>query len=120
MTRLNLPVHRSGVKLHAIRPDEDPAGDGSARAHREHGLRQGKVLMVAGWLAATAGILVYCVASFAGRPDADLPAIALHGAIPAARAGLFLTGCGTLTWIVGSVLHLEASLDVPDDEPGAP
>lgn len=119
MTRLNLPVHRSGVKLHAIRPDDDP-GDGSARAHREHWLLQGKVLVVAGWLAAVAGMLVYCMASFAGRPDADLGAIALHGAIPAARAGLFLAGCGTLTWIVGSVLYLEASLDVPGDEPGAP
>lgn len=119
MTRLNLPAHRSGVKLHAIRPDDDPAGGGAARAHRERWLRQGKVLVVAGWLAAVAGILVYCVASFASRADADLAAFALHGAIPAARAGLFLIGCGTLTWIVGSVLHLEASLDGPDDEPGA-
>ncbi len=94
------------------------------RARAERRLKLGTALVVGGWVIALAGVVLYCVASFAGESDADLAAILLHGAVPAARAGLFVVGGGTLLWIVGSVLHAGAALDgaagregSPDDSP---
>jgi hypothetical protein len=37
--------------------------------------------------------------------------------VPAARLGLVVVGLGTLVWLVGSVLHLNAALDLRDSGP---
>lgn len=79
--------------------------------------RQGKALVVAGWITAVIGIVLYCAASFAGETDADLAAILFHGAVPAARAALVVIGCGTLLWVVGTVVHANAALDGAEVEP---
>lgn len=83
----------------------------AARSRPELRARRGKILVVAGWVVALAGIVVYCVATFASQSDADLAAILLHGAIPAARGGLGVIGLGTLMWLIGSVIHANAVLD---------
>ncbi|ACL65513.1 conserved hypothetical protein [Anaeromyxobacter dehalogenans 2CP-1] len=98
----------------------DPSGAGSARARVEARQRIGKVLVVAGWIVALVGVGIYCVASFAAGADADLAAVLLDGAIPAARGGLAVVGAGTLTWVIGSILHLNASLDAADAERDGP
>ncbi len=54
------------------------------------------------------GIAIYCLAAVAEQPGADLADIVLRGAIPVARAGLFLIACGTLAWVVGCVVHASA------------
>src|SRR5512146_31575 len=84
------------------------------RARFETRQRQGKTLVVAGWISAMLGVVLYCIASFSGDANADLAAIVLHGAIPAARAALVIVGGGTLLWIIGSVLHATAVLDAAD------
>ena len=93
-----------------------PSGP-SAPARPDLRLRQGKALVVAGWITAMVGVLIYCVASFAAGADVDLTAILLHGAVPAARVGLIVVGVGTLVWFVGSVVHLNAALDLRDSGP---
>jgi hypothetical protein len=115
MTRPNVLIPPGSVRLH---PGRRPSRPVSERARPEVRQRQGKILVVAGWIIAMVGVLVYCVASFAAAADVGLAAILLDGAVPAARAGLFVVGGGTLLWAIGSVMHLSASLDVPDDEPG--
>lgn len=115
MTRPNVLTPPGSVRLHPGRRGR-PSRPVAERARPEVRQRQGKLLVVAGWITAMVGVVVYCVASFATGSDAGLAAILLDGAIPAARAGLFVIGGGTLLWVVGSVMHLNASLDVPDDE----
>lgn len=83
----------------------------AARSRPELRARRGKILVVAGWVVALVGIVVYCAATFASQSDADLGAILLHGAIPAARGGLGVIGLGTLMWLIGSVIHAGAVLD---------
>ncbi len=116
MTRPNVLIPPGSVRLH---PGRRPSRPVSERARPEVRQRRGKLLVVAGWITAMAGVLIYCVASFAAATDVGLAAILLDGAVPAARAGLFVIGGGTLLWVVGSIMHLNAALDVPDDEPGA-
>lgn len=116
MTRPNVLIPPGSVRLH---PGRRPSRPVSERARPEVRQRQGKILVVAGWIIAMVGVLVYCVTSFAAAADVGLAAILLDGAIPAARAGLLVIGGGTLLWLIGSVMHLNASLDVSDDDPGA-
>ncbi len=68
--------------------------------------RRGKVLVVAGWIVAVSGILLYCAASLATNSSADLAAVVLDGELPVARLGLLAMGVGTVTWILGSLLDL--------------
>jgi len=75
--------------------------------------RSGKALVVAGWVTALVGVVLYCVASFAAGADAGLAEI-LRGEIPAAVSGLIVIGGGTLMWIVGTVMHLGAELDAAE------
>ncbi len=84
------------------------------QARLEATQRRGKALVVAGWISAVIGVVLYCVASFGAGADADLAAIVLHGAVPAARAALVIVAGGTLLWIVGSVMHMTALLDAAD------
>lgn len=80
---------------------------------------QGKILVVAGWVVALVGIVVYSVATFASEVDVDLAAIVVHGANPAARTGLIVIGVGSLMWLVGSVRHLNGVMDgEPGGDPG--
>lgn len=88
------------------------------RARSERRQRQGKALIVAGWIAAVVGVVLYCVASFTADEGVDLAAIVLHGAIPAARAALVIVGGGTLLWITGSVMHTNALLDASELDVG--
>ncbi len=112
MTHLTERAHLPGVRLHRRRPPSRPRAEARPEARQ----RLGKVLVVAGWIVAMVGVGVYCVASFAAESDAGLAAILLEGTIPVARAGLLVIGGGTLMWLVGSVLHLNASLDVEDGD----
>lgn len=118
MTRPTVLTPPGSVRLHFGR--RGPRSRAVERARPEDRQRLGKLLVVAGWIVAMVGVAVYCVASFAAESDAGLAAILLDGAIPAARAGLLVIGGGTLMWLVGSVLHLNASLDVADGEPREP
>lgn len=94
-----------------VRVDSSASDRRASRPRPEVRQRQGKLLVVAGWGVALVGVVVYCVATFAAASDADLAAILLHGAIPAARAGLGVIGLGTLMWLVGSIVHTNAVLD---------
>jgi hypothetical protein len=85
------------------------------RARAEARSRRGKALVIAGWLSATTGVILYCVASFTAA-DTDLAAIVLHGAVPAARAALVIVLCGVILWVVGSVMHMNAQLDAAELE----
>lgn len=116
MNRPNVLTPPGSMRLHPGRRSR-PTRPAAERARPEVRQRQGKLLVVVGWITALVGVVVYCVASFATGSDAGLAAILLDGAIPAARAGLFVIGGGTLLWVVGSVMHLNASLDVSDGEP---
>jgi len=83
---------------------------GAERSRLEARQRQGKLLVVAGWVSAVIGVVLYCVASFAADASASFAEIVLHDAAPAVRAALVVVGCGTLLWIVGSVMHINAVL----------
>lgn len=83
-----------------------------------HWQRQGKLVALGGCLAAVTGVVIYCLSAIAARPGADLADIVLRGAIPVARAGLFLIACGTIAWVVGCVVHANAVLRLTGDEPG--
>jgi uncharacterized membrane protein len=93
-----------------------PQGRRSPRARSALArLGRGEVLVVAGWIVVLVGIAVYCGACFATDSDADLGVVVMGGTIPVARLGLLVIGAGTLTWIVGSFLHLHRPL--PSQEP---
>ena len=112
-------MNRTSVltRLHGVRIVSSERR-GLPRTRAEARQRRGKVLVVAGWIVAVVGVVVYCAASFAAEPSADLAAIVFEGAAPAARAGLLVIGVGTLTWIIGSILHTIAVLDPDGGEAG--
>jgi hypothetical protein len=89
----------------------------SGGARSVAGRKRGRALVVAGWVVAMVGVVLYCAASFADASGADLAAIVFRGAVPAARAALLVIGAGTLVWLVGTVLHLSAELDAAYGEP---
>jgi hypothetical protein len=84
------------------------------QARVESRQRKGKVLVIAGWIFALVGVVLYCVGTFAADPEADLAAIVLTGAVPSARAALVIIACGTVIWIAGSIMHLGAALDAAE------
>jgi hypothetical protein len=116
MNRTSVLTRLHGVRVVSRERRGSPRALPRTRADARQ--RRGKVLVVAGWIVAVVGVVVYCAASFAAEPSADLAAIVFEGAAPAARGGLLVIGVGTLTWIVGSILHTIAMLDSDVVEPG--
>lgn len=112
-------LNHSGVSIDPSKRERRSSRTLAEGVRPEARQRHGKFLVVAGLIVAMVGVVVLCAVSFAAEPDADLAAIVVHGAVPAARAGLLAIGVGTLTWIVGSVMHAIAVLDADAGEPGA-
>ena len=100
------------VTLHHVSSPARPLELEQTRAESRQ--RKGKALVIAGWVFALVGVVLYCVATFAAEPEADLAAIVLTGAVPSARAALVIIACGTVIWIAGSIMHLGAGLDAAE------
>ena len=104
------------------RPTErqGPAAQRAARVARAETLqRRGKQLIVAGSVVTVAGVILYCVASFAGGMGADLGDILFRNAVPFARTTLGVLGLGTLVWLAGSLAYLKGAMDADEGDEGS-
>jgi|GEM_PF-1365003 len=82
--------------------------------------RTGRRFIVAGFVVSVVGVVLYCVASFAGGLDADMGDLLFRNSVPYARATLGIIGLGTLVWLVGSVKYLHAVMDGAEEDGAQP
>lgn len=81
--------------------------------------RNGRRLVVLGYAVTVVGIVLYCLACFAGGLRADIGDLLLNNAVPFARATLAVLGVGTAMWIVGSFTYLRGAMEDNVDPPAA-
>jgi hypothetical protein len=74
---------------------------------------------VAGSVITVAGVILYCVASFAGGMGAGLGDILFRNAVPFARTTLGVLGLGTLVWLAGSFAYLKGAMDADEGDEGS-
>ena len=82
--------------------------DRVARARLQQ--RVGDKLILAGFVVTVMGVVLYCVACFAGGVDAGLAAILFDNVVPFARATLIVLGIGSALWLVGSFMCLNGMI----------
>lgn len=82
--------------------------DRAARARMQQ--KAGDRLILAGFVVTVVGIILYCVACFAGGVDAGLAAILFDNVVPFARATLVVLGIGSALWLVGSFMYLNGTI----------
>ena len=111
---------RAEVLVGPWRADASPAARRAARLARSESLqRRGKRLIVAGSVITVAGVILYCVASFAGGMGADFGDILFRNAVPFARTTLGVLGLGTLVWLAGSLAYLKGAMDADEGDEGS-
>lgn len=89
----------------------EPLSSAAKAAARQ---RNGKRMIVAGFVIAVVGVVLYCAASFAGDLSADMGDVLFRNAVPYARATLAVIGLGTAVWLVGSITYLNGVMDAGD------
>jgi hypothetical protein len=106
----------------AVRPNTREARVESPEAIRqriaakaEARQRAGKRMILAGFVIAIVGVVLYCVACFAGGASAGMDDILFRNAVPFARSMLAVLGFGTLLWLVGSFVFLRGAMDAEPD-----
>lgn len=100
---------RAGNPPVAIEATLDPAA--IARVRPDAQQRNGKILVVSGWVLTVASAVLYCLACFGAAADADVGEILANGSVPYARTALGVAGIGTLLWLVGSFTYLRAAME---------
>lgn len=73
--------------------------------------RNGRRLVVAGYVITILSVVAYCLACFSGGLSADMGDLLLENAVPFARGTLACLGLGTLIWIVGSFSYLRGAME---------
>lgn len=88
----------------------------ASRASRAETMQKnGKGMILAGFVITVVGVVLYCLACFAGGVDAGMGDILFRNAVPFARATLGILGVGTLVWLVGSFTYLRGAMDADED-----
>lgn len=72
-------------------------------------------MILAGFVIAIIGVVLYCAVCFAGGMDAGKGDILFMNAVPFARATLAVLGVGTLVWLVGSFTYLQGVMDAEEE-----
>jgi uncharacterized membrane protein len=99
MTRSNIAV-REGI----------PAEITSASSPEQR-MRDGKRLILAGFVIAVLGIVAYCVAGLSAPIEAGRTSGLGAFVVPS----LCIIGLGTLLWLIGSIRFLRGSMDSRED-----
>lgn len=76
--------------------------------------RRGKQLIYAGFGITILGVILYCVACFAGGVNVELGDVLLVHSAPLTRVTLFVLGVGTLSWLVGTFAYLSAVMEMDE------
>jgi hypothetical protein len=115
-----LVLHRNATPRASPRDEARRASPSLTRAATaERRQKTGKRMIVAGFVIAVAGVVLYCLASFAGDLGAGMGDVLVHDAVPHARATLAVIGLGTLVWLVGSIKYLNGVMDADQGDDGS-
>lgn len=80
-------------------------------------MRRGQRLVIGGFVVAVVGIVAYCVACLGAAMSQDLGTALLQSPGWLAGPMLGVIGFGTLLWLVGSFMYLNAGMDLDPDDP---
>ncbi len=108
--------YADGAVPHARRaggPPGEAARVSTTGAERRQ--RAGERMILAGFVIAIAGVVGYCVASFAAGTSTTMEGILLDDDVPFARAALAVLGAGTVVWLAGSITYLRGALDADEE-----
>jgi hypothetical protein len=115
-----LELHPGRADALSHRGDEIRPAESTSRAAKAASRQKaGKRMIVAGFVLTIIGVVLYCIASFAGDLGAGMGDILFRNAVPFARATLAVIGLGTLVWLVGSFTYLEGTMDAEQGDQGA-
>ncbi len=95
----------------ATSPEEE------AYARAEQRMQRGKRLVISGFIVAVLGIVTYCVASFSAGVNMELGAAFLENPWQLVGLPLGMIALGTLLWLVGSFVYLDAAMDSDPNGP---
>lgn len=80
-------------------------------------MRQGKGLVISGFVVAVLGIVAYCVVCLSAAMSQDLGTALLESPGWLAGPMMGIIGLGTLLWLVGSFMYLSGGMDSDPDNP---
>lgn len=106
--------HEPSTTTTASLPAGGTVAPPSLAARAESRQKHGRAMIFAGFVVTIVGVVLYCIACFAGGADADMGDVLLANAVPFARATLVLLGLGTLVWLVGSFIYLRGIMDAEE------
>lgn len=109
-----------GMTGYARADESAPAPELSETEHHAGAaqrMRQGKRLVVSGFVVAVTGIVAYCVVCLGAAMSQDLGTVILESPGWLAGSMLGVIGLGTLLWLVGSFMYLSGGMDSDPDDP---
>lgn len=74
-------------------------------------MQMGKRLVIAGFLVALIGMLLYCVASFSVDTNQQVASTLQAGTRWPVFASLGVVGVGAFLWFVGAIVHFKGGID---------
>lgn len=96
-----------------LKKDQAPQ---DARAIRAEGLqRDGKKMVIAGFVITILGVVMYCAVNFAGEFKTGMDDVLYRNVVPFTWSTLAILGLGTLVWMVGSFTYLRGMMDADED-----
>ncbi|NUQ74100.1 MAG: hypothetical protein HUU21_11140 [Polyangiaceae bacterium] len=106
-------------RIHSSSPDALGRADvvnQDPRAIRAEGLqRDGKKMVIAGFVITILGVVMYCAVNFAGEMTDGMNGLAFRNVVPFTWGTLAVLGLGTLIWLVGSFTYLRGMMDADVD-----
>lgn len=77
--------------------------------------KNGKRMVIAGFVITIVGVVLYCAVNFAGGVDAGMDNALFSNGVPFNWATLAILGLGTLVWLAGSFTYLRGMMDAEED-----
>lgn len=116
----NRPVvgtHEAWMPIRKSRRRHDAAPADSPATRAESMQKNGKRMVIAGFVISVVGVVLYCAVTFTGGIDAYTGDILFRNGVSLGKVTLAVLALGTLVWLVGSFTYLQGAMDA-DEESG--
>lgn len=99
MSKYNLPAQAD----YQLSEQNKALDKSNEQASATISMRNGQRLVIAGFVIASLGILIYCASTFSVGFSSEVPALA--------KGGLAVIAAGVLCWFVGAIKYFQGAID---------